>query len=287
MPSLKSHPDINTIDSAYLDKAIVYLESGEDIQIIKERWFFDEGRYVEFKSADDGEGGGCATVIERVNFERAKGIKTFGIVDRDALLRCHEWDTWWEADDLVFDKKQPFGEHIKVLKRWEIENYLLNPHELEIVLADMGLRSMRTDQAVIESLLAEAEKVKLLSAAEIYCHKNGLRFPRGFGEHETIDTLNDTIDKYLKKFENYEPGHLNEYVKNIESFAEGITTISYERWERINRLLDGKRMLRCFGLIGHPPSDRRGDIARHIRLNGTIDPEILSYMEIFKEAGRS
>jgi len=287
MPSLKEFKQTDTIDSAYLDKAIVYLESEEDVQIIKERWFFDEGRYVEFKSVDVGFGGGCTQVINQVEFDRSKGVNAFGIVDRDALLQCRLWDFWWELDDLAFASSRPLGEHIKILKRWEIENYLLTPYEIEIVLSDKEFRSLRSTQDVIEELLEHAEDVKLLSAAAVYCHKHGHSFPNGFASNKKRDDLQSEIEDYLSgRIDNYTTSRLENYVAKIETFAEDINEIIFERWERLNRLLDGKRMLRRFGLYGSHPHDRRAELARYIRINNVIDPEILEYLEMFKEAGR-
>jgi hypothetical protein len=65
MASFKQLQESESIDNAYTNKAVIYLESEEDLQIIKERWFFDEGKYIEFKSVDSGQGGGCTQVINR------------------------------------------------------------------------------------------------------------------------------------------------------------------------------------------------------------------------------
>lgn len=113
MPGLKEFKQTDEIDSAYLDKAIVYLESEEDVQIIKERWFFDEGRYVEFKSADAGSGGGCTQVIQKVASDRGKGIVAFGIVDRDALLQCGEWGRWFIWKGLNLSQTASRTSHLK------------------------------------------------------------------------------------------------------------------------------------------------------------------------------
>lgn len=288
MPSLKDLQQTDAIDSAYLDKAIVYLESEEDVQIIKERWFFDEGRYVEFKSVDAGSGGGCMQVVRQVAFDRGKGIVAFGIVDRDALLQCRYWDQWWEKDDAAFQANQPWGEYVKVLKRWEIENYLLTPMEVETVMADKALRAMRSRSTVIEELLDHAEDVKVLSAAAVYCHENGYSFPDGFAGDKRKQALQSVVAAHLSKlFTDYDPWQLNEYIDRIEAFAEGVADRGAERWERLNRLIDGKRMLRRLGLYGAVFSDRRGDLARHIRINDRIDPEIWAYLKVFKAAGKT
>ncbi len=287
MPGLKQYQKLDTIDSAYLDKTIVYLESEEDVQIIKERWFFDEGRFVEFKSVDSGVGGGCGQVISRVGFDRRRGVNAFGIVDRDALLQYRLWDLWWEKDDAVLAAGNPWGEHIKILKKWEIENYLLSPNEIEIVLADKYFRSLRPIDEVLIDINQQAENVKVLSAAAIYCHENGEHFPNEFGTQKAgMDLLEETT-KYLKKrFGDSVLAQLNGVIDKIEAFAEGITSIDKNRWEKLSRLIDGKRMLRRMRLYDSSSNDRRGELARHIRINENIDSEIVSLLKFFKEEAK-
>ncbi|RJQ58931.1 MAG: DUF4435 domain-containing protein [Desulfobacteraceae bacterium] len=285
MPSLKQLKNLDTIDSAYLDKAIVYLESEDDVQIIKERWFFDEGRYVEFKSTDDGLGGGCERVIDRVILDRSNGVKAFGIIDRDVLLRCGHWNIWWETNDSKFAAASPFEENVQVLRRWEIENYLLTPNELEIVLSDRDFRTARPTQEVINILLKQAEDLKILSAAAILCHKKSLTFPDGFGNNIHGEALSKLVTQYLTKhIDDLSSELLPEYIEKVEAFAEGISTTTYKRWDRLNRMLDGKRVLQRLGLFGSSITDRRGDLARHIRINQKIDPEFRELLKVFKEA---
>jgi hypothetical protein len=100
--------------------------------------------------------------------------------------------------------------------------------------------------------------------------------------------LQSVVAVHLSKlFADYDPSRLNEYIDRIEAFAEGVADSGAERWERLNRLIDGKRMLRRLGLYGAAFSDRRGDLARHIRINGRIDPEIWSHLRVFKAAGKT
>jgi hypothetical protein len=60
------------------------------------------------------------------------------------------------------------------------------------------------------------------------------------------------------------------YIQKIETFAEGNTEPTRQRWERLNRLLDGKRTLQRLDLFKTRVGDRRGDLARHIRINNNI-----------------
>lgn len=284
MASFKQLQENESIDNAYTNKVVVYLESEEDLQIIKERWFFDEGNKIEFKSVDSGEGGGCSQVINRVKTERDKGITAFGIVDRDALMKDEKWELWWQVDDQQFTQAKPFGDYIYVLRRWEIENYLLSPEELEIVLSDKEFRSNQNIEIVIQKLLQETEDLKILSAAMIISHENGQSFPTGFALNKTGEKLTNEVKNYLLNNiqSNNVSQQLTNYIEKIEAFAEGNTELTRERWERLNRLLDGKRSLQRLDLFKTRAGDRRGDLARHIRINNNIDPELRGYIEEMK-----
>ncbi len=284
MASFKQLRENESIDNAYTNKVVVYLESEEDLQIIKERWFFDEGKKIEFKSVDSGEGGGCTQVINRVETERNKGITAFGIVVRDTLMIEEKWDLWWEIDDQQFKQAKPFGDYILVLRRWEVENYLLSPEELETVLSDKEFRSPKNIDVVIQNLLKETEDLKVLSAAMILSHKNGHTFPNGFGLKKTAEVLQKEVKCHLSNHlkSNQVSQQLTSYIHKIEAFAEGNTEPTRQRWERLNRLLDGKRTLQRLDLFKTRVGDRRLDLARHIRINNNIDPELTAYIEEIK-----
>jgi len=47
-------------------------------------------------------------------------------------------------------------------------------------------------------------------------------------------------------------------------------------------LLDGKRTLQRLDLFKTRVGDRRADLARHIRINNNIDPELTAYIEEMK-----
>lgn len=285
MAIFKQLQDQEGIDNAYSHKVVVYLESEEDLQIIKERWFFDEGKKIEFKSVDTGQGGGCLQVIQQVNKERKKGITAFGIVDRDILMQQKEWDLWWKADDQQFEQAKPFGDYILVLRRWELENYLLSPEELEIVLSDKEFRSARNINLVLENLLEEAENLKVLSAAMILSQEYGHTFSTGFGLCKTGEALKYAVQHHLSTHINTDASNeLTAYIQKITNFAPDNPALAPQHhWERINRLLDGKITLQRLDLFKTRAGDRRGDLARHIRINNKIDPELTGYVEKFKQ----
>jgi hypothetical protein len=224
-----------------------------------------------------------ASALNRVNTERNKGITAFGIVDRDALMKEEKWELWWETDDQQFKQAKPFGNYILVLQRWELENYLLSPEELEIVLYDKELRSPKKIDVVIKDLLKKAEDLKVLSAAMILSNENGYRFPKSFGSKNgkvgTGEVLQNNVESHLSKHIQFNQSNqqFTTYIQKIEAFAEGNTEPTKQRWERLNRLLDGKLTLQRLDL-----SNERGYLATHIRIKNHIDPELMTYIEELK-----
>jgi len=151
--------------------AVVFLESEEDFQIVAKRWFFDEGQYLLFQPADTCEpgpgGGGCKAVIDLVKQARANGISAFGIVDRDVLLNDHNWLLWWQDQDAAFSCARPYGDHIRVLLRWELENYLLDPDALATITNDANMTSTHTPHSATASCLECASELKDRTAATV------------------------------------------------------------------------------------------------------------------------
>ncbi|MDM8515026.1 hypothetical protein QUF76_02415 [Desulfobacterales bacterium HSG16] len=287
MPGFKKYRQSEVIADQYFERVIVYLESEEDCLIINDRWFFDQGEMIDFRSVDEGEGGGANEVIKRVKQDKDAGHIVFGIVDRDVLMREGCWDLWWEADDQKFNQARPFGESIRILKRWELENYLLVPDILEEVMADRDGRTKQFPDAVNFFLNDLAEEIKVLSAASILFNENGRNFGTKLDRIPDFEILKEKTEKFVReKLDDGEIEKLNVYVEKIESFSENNDSPSIVRWERINRLLDGKRVLRRLNLAFRP---RKGDDLRFTlasRLNNRVDREIRDYINEFKNAKR-
>lgn len=285
MPGFKKYRQSEIIEDQYFERIVVYLESEEDCLIINNRWFFDEGEIIDFRSVDEGKGGGANKVIKKVKQDKADGHIVFGIVDRDVLMREGCWDLWWEKDDNIFNQARPFGESIRVLKRWELENYLLVPDILEEVMADRDGRARKLPNEVNIFLNDLAGEIKVLSAASILYNENG----RSFGtEHDKIPDFEilkmKTEQSVREKLGDGEIEKFNVYVEKIESFSENNDNPSVARWERINRLLDGKRVLRRLNLAFRP---QKGDDLRFTlasRLKNRVDQEIRDYIDEFKNA---
>ncbi len=285
MGSFKKVPDTSHLRRDYFKRAIVYLESGEDLLIIKDRWFHNEGEYLEFKSADEGEGGGASRVVNMVDEDRASGFVAFGLVDRDALQARQKWEVWWEQNDALFSTLRPLGEHIRVLRRWEIENYLLDPEIVEEERANLEGRAVTRSNPVEKLAKDILMPAKFLASAAIVLHEQGTKLGDDLNKVEPTEELMKKVsEKIGDKTIRFE-----ETLKRIEIFGEGHPETSSEYWERISRVLDGKRILKRLGLAQSSldkPRDYRLSLASKIRQSGKIDFEFNGYIEEFKTAAR-
>ncbi|MDA3894674.1 MAG: hypothetical protein PF482_00860 [Desulfobacteraceae bacterium] len=284
MSSFKNIGDSETVNSKYSGRSIVYLESQEDCQIFFERWFYDEGEFLEFRSSDMGCGGGCTNVIKNVENDRQNGILSFGIVDRDTLMQQNKWPELWETDDQQYKKLRPFGENIRPLCRWEIENYLLDIDEIECLLADIGKgspRAIRDKILVIKEFLDHCEALIPIMANNMLLHQKGKKSPelcfcvQDARREDTEKVIQkQIIDEDKMKYE--------DIVLSIEAFKHNIADITEESFYKINRILDGKRFierLKNHNLLG---SDFRFMLARKIKEKNKIDDEIIEIIEEFK-----
>lgn len=286
MGSFKQVTDTGNLRKTYFKRAIVYLESQEDYLIVGNRWFHNEGELLEFKSADEGAGGGANQVIDKVTNERSEGVVAFGLVDRDALLAKHNWDSWWQRDDDQFAETRPFGEHVRVLKRWEIENYLLEPSVIEEEQANLAGRAVNHESPATQLIQEALGPAKLLSAASITLHARGQKLGDDLNR---VDTMKQLQEKIAEKI-NSQGTELQANLDRIEQFGEGHPVDSRIYWERISRMLDGKRILKRLGWAHgelNNPRDYRLSLATKIRLAGKIDPEFTLHIEEFKSVARS
>lgn len=283
MASFKNNFDTGHLRSHYFQRVTVFLESEEDYLIVRDRWFYDEGEFLDFRSSDEGEGGGAKKVISNVNKSREQGFVTFGLVDRDALFAECRWDHWWEVDDERFHASRPLGEHIRILKRWEIENYLLDPEIIEEERANIEGRAMnRTDPAgKLSNDVLEA--ARLLASAAIVLHENGIKLGDDLDRVESVDVLQQKIAQKVEPH----VSRLDETKNQIDRFGEDHPANSARHWERISRMLDGKRILKRLNLAQKSlsnPKDYRLSLASKIRQTGKIDTELVGYIGEFKSA---
>lgn len=271
--------------------AVVFLESEEDFQIVGMRWFFDEGQDVMFRAADSYEpgtgGGGCRAVIDLVTQARGVGIQAFGLVDRDVLLSDHHWQLWWESQDDVFLTARPYGTYIRVLLRWELENYLLDPESMAIEANDETLSSAHTADSVLAPCLECADELKNRTAAAVAAKSANVAPPApGFGCNPLLHgvALTTALQVHLTNsgLANAATAIATER-QQIDLFDDLLTAPVRKRWERLVRMLDGKAALKYISRkTGIKFDERRAGLARRMYENGTVPAEIRRHIEDFK-----
>ena len=147
----------------YSGVPVVYVESDEDQYVFGECWFNEQSSRLEFKPVAARNGNaleatsGCNAVIEAVRQERTSGNSAWGIVDRDAVFSHRRWDLVHEIDDGVFDEAKPFGRHVKVLRRWEMESYLIDVACIEKCRAEHKMGGVRSEDEVWAELLVDCQ----------------------------------------------------------------------------------------------------------------------------------
>jgi len=197
-------------------------------------------------------------------------------------MRESKWDVFWEADDQKYKNTMPFGHYVRPLCRWEIENYLLDPDELESILADEGKaspRSKRPAKLMIEELVGHCNTLIPVMALNILFHENGttsLDMVFGLTECHNSNEMEQKLSGKIPdsdKFKNY--------ATRIEAFAENHPSDSREYLDRLNRMIDGKRIFHRIEHQNHL-KDRRFSLARRIKEKNKIEVEITELINGFK-----
>jgi len=283
------------IGSQYEGGVKVILESKEDVRIFSDHWFADRQDKIRFESAEEGAtgGGGCHAVIRKVDEARTQRLIAFGIIDRDVLLADEKSDIFWQTDDEMFDSALPYGDHIHVLRRWELENYLLKP---EAFSAELACRVSRSPSPMVSSkfLLALEDDLVDVTALTTFMVSKGKNSPKpGFGQDHSGEKLRDAIQRHMSKMISHtDYSHLSSDIDKIRAFSEREKEPN-KRWERLTRLVDGKKALSR--ICGHlnskfdvkslcPWEEMRGCLADKIASKKIIDDELVELIEHFTKA---
>lgn len=257
---------------------IVFMESTDDVFIIK-KWFSRLLDKIQFESVSGKkENGGCKQVISKVNEED----HYYGIVDRDALLNHinnHE-STWWETDDHLFYAEKPFGEKVFVLNRWEMENYLLNPAAIAQRIENHTMGALQLSASdLAEKIIAEIDNLIAVTVLASL----------GRGDRKDQYAMQDSGAALWKKVTTdvgSRSAEISDHKQKVNDFAEHKTD-SLERWERLSRMLDGKRvMYRIDGML-HNENEisssfclqgERGNLADDIFNQNLVDEELENWL---------
>lgn len=284
MGNLKNKPlDGESIFKRYSGQIIVYLESSDDNNIFSNLWF--EDRLVEFlfRPANKGAAtyGGCQAVRESVNHDRTNGIKAFGIVDRDIVMAEDHWHLVWETDNSLFAKAIPFGPYIKILNRWELENYLIDSEAVEEYLANHTGRRPRRTQDVIKELLEHCDVLTLHTAGNAACHNARINgFADGFTDSKDKNRVDQDIQYRFQQHINCWQDYLSNIAK-VQAF-DTPSASNEERLDKLLRIICGKALLSRIKRQHNISHEIRFHLAAAIKRSKKVPPEISTHLETFK-----
>jgi hypothetical protein len=201
------------------------------------------------------------------------------------LMQQQKWSEFWETDDYNYKHSQPFGKYIYPLCKWEIENYLFDIDEIEILLADIGVgspRKIRKTSVVAKELLDHCDALIPIMAYNILLHTKGRDAePIGFCVQDTDRThIEQSI---LKKIVDDEKGEYKDIILNIENFKHNIDETPDDSFYKINRILDGKRLFKRLENHNKLRADYRFLLAIKIKEKGKIYIELFEMINVVKE----
>ncbi|MDG4555366.1 MAG: DUF4435 domain-containing protein [Candidatus Competibacter sp.] len=284
MGNLKNNlSDSESLFNRYAGQIIVYLESSDDNNIYSNIWFGDRLMEFLFKPANKGAAtyGGCQAVRESVNHDRTNGIKSFGIVDRDIVMADDHWYLVWETDNSRFAQAMPFGPYIKVLNRWELENYLVDSQAIEEYLANHIGRKPRSTQDVVKELLEHCDVLTLHAAGNAACHNERIKgFTDGFTNSNDKNWVDKDIQQRFQKYINCQQDYLINIAK-VQAFDTPGTS-NEERLDKLLRIICGKALLSRIKRQHNISHEIRFHLAAAIKRNKRVPLEISNHLDSFK-----
>ncbi|MFZ2170419.1 MAG: hypothetical protein WAW61_12365 [Methylococcaceae bacterium] len=242
------------IGSKYEGGIKVFLESTEDVRIFSDHWFSHYQDKIRFESAeDDGKkGGGCNAVLRKVKEAENQQLTAYGIVDRDKLLGDeNKQDIFWETDDDKFHASSPYGHNIHVLRRWEMENYLLKPEAFRAELQCRISNRLAPEITAGTLLNHEEDLIKLTAFSTVLANKSISAPDEGFGRAYSGEGLHAELNNYLSPSKiTLESSEFSKDINKISAFTNNEENPEI-RWDKLSRILDGKRALYKFCSIFH------------------------------------
>ncbi len=280
----------------YSRRVLLYLESKEDLEVLQQRWF-NEGwqEWIEFRPVDDVEGGkgGSTQVYLRVYEDRYNKIPAYGIVDRDVLFNSRimggkaDWDAFFNSDHVLFDASNYLGVYIKVLRRWEMENYLLHPRAMKKLLADSEIKNApcSPDEST-QCILDFSDNAILLTAANLVLINAGKEPLSPLFEQNKLkpdELKREILTQFRRKRLIVNETEIEKKISAIRAFLRDETEEPEARWNQLNHLIDGKLFLKRFCNWFGFKDPKRLDLASKIYDMDLIDPEIDQFMNNLKK----
>ena len=282
MATLKKHEHESSDDvlARQKSKPVLFLEGGTDLNLFTHYWFNEEQEFISFCAT--GTTDGCAAVVRTVKeCRRAQKIKAFGLVDRDKLMSDRHWALVRETDDIEFEKKQTYP-NVKVLLRWEMENYLLEPAALEQCLANRAKgRKRRTNEEVAQSLLTHAEALIPFAALNHSLHGEVGREPPGDGYCRKLPNRS-AVEAEIESDLKHDPVLLSnwqQHIPHIDAFSADTAETATQKLEALLRIVNGKAMFLRIKAEAKFTDDIHFDVALQLRQSNRIPTEIKEFVK--------
>lgn len=283
MGAVKNQPGLSAPDrmaARYGGVPVIYVEAEEDRYVFGECWFKDRLARMEFRAADSSCGySGCNAVIEAVTEERSTGNPAWGIVDRDAVMAKDLWNLVHEADDDIFTNTSPFGGHIKVLLRWELENYLVDSRALEKCRAELKMESARDDLLVNTEILGHCEALIPHAAANALLHKHKAKgLSDGYTNRldsridVTVEVTNQVLRGLALVADEYE-----QQLRCVDAFDYPEADVG-TRVNALLRRIHGKALLKRYTHKERIQHDIKGQLANRIKEMARIPVELEAFI---------
>lgn len=262
---------------------VVFVESEEDLFVYGECWFVEQLSKIEFRSARTRiNSDGCSAVRGAVEQERLAGIPAWGIVDRDTIMSDDQWHLVHETDDAIYDRAEPFGKNVKVLRRWELESYLIDAVALEYIVSSLQKRRIRNSSSVNQELVDNCLILVPHAAANAVFHDrkiNGLGdgYTNRFADPAAVDADIRAMLKHRIPTEGL-PSY-NSHLHQVAAFDLPAAT-SELRLLSLLRRIHGKALLERFLHASHNiQADVKGLLARKIKENASVPGEIKAFVQ--------
>lgn len=291
MGAVKNKPGLKALEHfvvRYSGVPVVYVESEEDCYIFGDCWFKDQLSRLEFLAVGDrsqeNSTSGCNAVIDAVSQERLAGNSAWGIVDRDSVMGADRWDLVHETDDSSFDCSLPFGQHVKVLRRWEMESYLIDGELLEQHRSELLMQTPRSSADVWAELLGDCQALiphAALNATHHECRTPGLGDGRtdSFKDRQEVQSrLVETVLASLAQHHSNCRETYAQHLSRVEAF-DTTDTSSEPRVQSLLRRVHGKAVLSRFKSRHRIKDDFRGLLAGRIKTAGRVPEELGDFVQ--------
>lgn len=286
MGAVKNQPGLGVperLSARYGGVPVIYVEAEEDGYVFGECWFKDRLSQVEFKPASEQCGfSGCTAVMKAVAHERQAGNAAWGIVDRDTVMSQDIWHLVDETDDAVYESAQPFGPEVKVLCRWEMENYLADGEVLEKCRAEIERQPARPTTEVLRELLEHCQALVPHAAINAACHQHrAMGVSDGYTNRRFASRTEVDVGVRQEKLPSLPASAIDDYLSHmsrVDAFDKPDETPSI-RVKSLLRRIHGKALLERFSAAHNIRINIKGLLANRIQEMRRVPGELAEFVD--------